>query len=209
MKNVGYQITQRAIDLLFAGTALVLLSPLLLVLAILVRVKLGSPIFFTQVRPGWKEKPFRVYKFRTMVDALDINGNPLPDSERMTKFGKFLRALSLDELPQLWNVLNGSLSLVGPRPLLSRYLGRYTPEQRRRHEVKPGITGWAQINGRNALTWEQKFAYDLWYVEHQSLALNFKILWKTAAKVIKRSDVSAAGHETMPEFFGSQFSETH
>jgi sugar transferase EpsL len=188
------------------GTALIVLlvlSPVLLVLAILTRWKLGSPILFRQMRPGLHGKPFMMYKFRTMSDARDSAGNLLPDEQRMTRFGRFLRSTSLDELPELFNVLKGDMSLVGPRPLLLQYLERYTPEQARRHEVKPGITGWAQINGRNALSWEEKFALDVWYVDHQSLWLDIKILFLTLWKVLKREGITQAGEATMSEFMGT------
>lgn len=187
-----------------AGLAIVLLSPLIAIVAYLVRRNLGSPIFFTQLRPGLGGKPFVMYKFRTMSDARDSEGRLLPDDQRLTRFGQFLRSTSLDELPELWNVIKGEMSLVGPRPLLMKYLELYTPEQARRHEVKPGITGWAQVNGRNALTWEEKFKLDVWYVDNWTLALDLRILWLTLLKVVRRDGISAAGHATMPEFRGSQ-----
>ncbi len=187
-----------------AGLAIVLLSPLIAIVAYLVRRNLGSPIFFTQMRPGLGGKPFVMYKFRTMSDARDSEGKLLPDDQRLTRFGKFLRSTSLDELPELWNVIKGEMSLVGPRPLLMKYLELYTPEQARRHEVKPGITGWAQVNGRNALTWEEKFKLDVWYVDNWTLTLDLRILWLTILKVVRRDGISAAGHATMPEFRGSQ-----
>lgn len=165
--------------------------------------KLGSPVFFRQIRPGFRGKPFQMVKFRTMKDASDASGAPLPDAERMTSFGNFLRSSSLDELPELWNVLKGEMSLVGPRPLLMRYLPLYSPTQARRHDVRPGITGWAQVNGRNSLTWEEKFALDVWYVDHSSLWLDCKILWLTVRKVLVRDDISAVGEATMSEFKGS------
>ncbi|RAR27439.1 sugar transferase [Pseudomonas sp. MDMC224] len=174
------------------------------IVAYLVRRNLGSPIFFTQMRPGLGGKPFVMYKFRTMSDARDSEGKLLPDDQRLTRFGKFLRSTSLDELPELWNVIKGEMSLVGPRPLLMKYLELYTPEQARRHEVKPGITGWAQVNGRNALTWEEKFKLDVWYVDNWTLTLDLRILWLTILKVVRRDGISAAGHATMPEFRGSQ-----
>lgn len=182
---------------------LLLVFPILLVVAALVRVKLGSPIFFRQERPGRGATPFQVVKFRTMLNSTAPDGRLLPDAERLTPFGRFLRAASLDELPQLWNVLSGDLSLVGPRPLLMQYLPRYSPEQARRHDVLPGITGWAQVNGRNAISWEQKFALDVWYVDHWTFWLDLKILVMTAAKVLHRSGISREGHATMPEFMGS------
>lgn len=172
-------------------------------MAIIVKIKMGSPSFFTQTRPGLNGKPFNIYKFRTMTNAIDEEGFLLPEAERLTRFGKWLRATSLDELPELWNVLKGEMSLVGPRPLLMQYLDRYTPEQARRHEVKPGLTGWAQVNGRNAITWEEKFALDVWYVDNCSILLDLKIILMTIIKVIKRQGISADGEATMPEFMGS------
>ena len=188
----------------FSATAfglLVLALPLLL-LALLVRTKLGSPVFFRQTRPGLHGKPFEMVKFRTMTDARDAQGELLPDSERLPPFGHFLRSSSLDELPELWNVLKGEMSLVGPRPLLMEYVPLYSAEQYRRHEVRPGVTGWAQVNGRNAISWEEKFALDVWYVEQQSLALDIKILWLTVKKVLLRDGISAAGEATMAKFTG-------
>lgn len=176
--------------------------PLLAVLVVLVRVKLGSPVLFRQKRPGHRERIFEMTKFRTMTDARDAAGQLLPDAERLTPFGRMLRSTSLDELPELLNVLKGEMSLVGPRPLLVQYLPRYSSEQRRRHEVPPGLTGWAQINGRNAIAWEQKFALDVWYVDHRSLWLDLRILFLTVWKVVNRSGISAAGDATMPEFRG-------
>jgi len=194
---------KRVFDLLLTTIALIIFSPVMLLLVLLVRLKIGSPVFFSQVRPGLNARPFRMFKFRTMTNARDVNGELLADSERLTRFGSFLRSSSLDELPELWNVLKGDMSLVGPRPLLMQYLDRYTPEQARRHEVRPGVTGWAQINGRNAISWEDKFELDVWYVKNQSIWLDIKILWLTVYKVIKRSDISAADNATMPEFMGS------
>ena len=194
---------KRAFDFLVSLAALLLLWPVLLVLAVLVRVKLGRPVLFRQQRPGLHGRPFTMLKFRTMTDARDTEGNLLPDGERLSSFGRSLRSTSLDELPELINVLAGDMSLVGPRPLLMRYLDRYTPEQMRRHEVRPGITGWAQVNGRNAITWEQKFALDIWYVEHQSLRLDLRILWLTVRNVLRREGISQAGEATMEEFFGT------
>ncbi len=196
----------RCLDLLLTIPALVLLSPVLALIALLVRLKLGSPILFRQQRPGLYGKPFTIYKFRTMTDACDALGNPLPDAQRLTSFGRFLRSSSLDELPELFNVLKGKMSLVGPRPLLMQYLERYTPEQIRRHEVKPGITGWAQVNGRNAITWEQKFALDVWYVDHCSLRLDLQIIALTLWKIVKREGISQPGQATMEEFMGSNVS---
>jgi len=174
--------------------------PLLVVLAGLVRLKLGSPVLFRQKRPGHRETIFELVKFRTMTDARDANGDLLPDASRLTPFGKWLRSTSLDELPELINVLKGEMSLVGPRPLLVQYLPRYSPEQRRRHDVPPGLTGWAQINGRNALSWEEKFKLDVWYAEHRSLGLDLRILFRTVWQVVSRQGISAAGDATMPEF---------
>jgi sugar transferase EpsL len=201
----GFQmVVKRMLDLLISAAALVVLSPLLSLTAALVRWKLGKSVLFRQRRPGLHDKPFVLYKFRTMIDARDRNGQFLPDAERLTPFGRFLRSTSLDELPELWNVVRGEMSLVGPRPLLLQYLDRYTPEQARRHEVRPGITGWAQVNGRNALTWEQKFALDVWYVDHMSLALDVKIIALTISKIIKREGISQAGQATAEEFMGQQ-----
>lgn len=195
---------KRSIDLLLSLIALVALSPLLLVLAIVIRLRLGSPVLFRQVRPGFGGKPFQLVKFRTMTDDEDARGVLLPDSKRLPAFGRMLRATSLDELPELWNVLKGDMSLVGPRPLLMEYLDLYTSEQSRRHEVRPGITGWAQVSGRNALSWEDKFALDVWYVDNQSLWLDLKILLMTIMKVVKRDGVSQSGHVTMEPFRGSK-----
>jgi sugar transferase EpsL len=194
---------KRIFDLLIALPALILLSPLLAVLALLVRVKLGAPVFFRQQRPGLHGRAFRMVKFRTMTDARDAQGNLLPDADRLISFGRFLRAASLDELPELWNVVVGDMSLVGPRPLLMQYLDRYTPEQARRHAVRPGVTGWAQVNGRNAISWEQKFAYDVWYVDNLSFWLDLKILGMTVRKIIVREGISQAGQATMEEFMGN------
>jgi lipopolysaccharide/colanic/teichoic acid biosynthesis glycosyltransferase len=196
-------IGKRVFDLLIALPALILLSPVLALLALLVRVKLGAPLFFRQQRPGLHGKPFCMVKFRTMTDARDAQGNLLSDAERLTSLGRFLRSTSLDELPELWNVLTGEMSLVGPRPLLMQYLDRYTPEQARRHEVRPGVTGWAQVNGRNAISWEQKFAYDVWYVDNLSFWLDLKILGLTVRKIIVREGINQAGQATMEEFKGS------
>ena len=186
-----------------AAAALLLLALPLLALTLLVRRKLGRPAFFRQVRPGLHGKPFEMVKFRSMTDARGPDGALLPDADRLTPFGRFLRASSLDELPGLWNVLKGDMSLVGPRPLLVEYLPLYSPEQARRHEVRPGITGWAQVNGRNALGWEEKFALDVWYVDHRSLWLDLKILWLTVKKVLVRDGINAAGEATMARFTGS------
>ena len=181
---------------------MLLLALPLLLLALLVRRKLGSPVLFRQVRPGLHGQPFEMVKFRTMTDARGADGALLPDAVRLTPFGRFLRASSLDELPELWNVLKGEMSLVGPRPLLMEYVPLYSAEQYRRHEVRPGVTGWAQVNGRNAISWEEKFKLDVWYVEHQSLALDIKILWLTVKKVLLRDGISAAGEATMAKFTG-------
>ncbi|MBK9615384.1 MAG: sugar transferase [Uliginosibacterium sp.] len=195
---------KRVFDFVAALMALLLLAPLIVGVALLVRLRLGRPVLFSQPRPGRHGRPFRMYKFRSMNSACDAQGVLLPDAQRLTRFGLWLRASSLDELPGLWSVLRGDMSLVGPRPLLIQYLPRYSSRQARRHEVRPGITGWAQVNGRNAISWEEKFELDVWYVEHQSFWLDLKILWLTAARVWARKDVSAAGHATMPEFMGSE-----
>ena len=194
---------KRAFDIVLALAALVLLAPVLLVVALLVRVLLGSPVLFRQQRPGLGGRPFYILKFRTMTDARDASGALLPDAERLTAFGRFLRSTSLDELPELLNILKGEMSFVGPRPLLMEYLPLYSPEQARRHEVRPGITGWAQVNGRNAITWERKFALDVEYVERQSLLFDLRILAMTAALVLRREGISAQGEATMPRFRGS------
>ena len=199
-RRPGYP--KRLVDVVVAATALLLLSPLLAVVALAVRLKLGSPTFFVQARPGLAGRTFRLVKFRTMLDRLDPHGVPLADSERMTPFGRFLRSTSLDELPELWNVLKGDMSLIGPRPLLVQYLPLYTPFQRRRHEVRPGLTGWAQVNGRNAVDWPERFALDVWYVDHVGLALDMKILLLTVAHVARRHGISAEGEATMPYFQG-------
>lgn len=183
---------------------LILFAPVFLLLAILIRRQMGSPVFFRQTRPGKDGQPFEMLKFRTMRDAIGPDGRPLPDAERMTRLGQKLRSSSLDELPELWNVLKGDMSLVGPRPLLMEYLPLYNEEQSRRHEVKPGVTGWAQINGRNAISWEQKFALDVWYVDSQTLWLDLKVIWLTIWKVLKRDGISAKGEATMPKFVGTE-----
>lgn len=195
---------KRSFDFICALLILLVFSPFILLLMFLIRRNLGSPIFFKQVRPGKDGKPFEMIKFRSMKDARDPNGNLLPDAERLTGFGKKLRASSLDELPELWNVITGDMSLVGPRPLLMDYLPLYDAEQYRRHEVKPGITGWAQINGRNAITWEDKFKLDVWYVDNRTFWLDIKILFLTIKKVIVKEGISADEHVTMPEFKGSK-----
>jgi lipopolysaccharide/colanic/teichoic acid biosynthesis glycosyltransferase len=195
---------KRVFDLVAASLALLLLALPLLALVWLIRSKLGSPVLFRQVRPGLHGRPFTMVKFRTMTDERGPDGALLPDAQRLTPFGRFLRASSLDELPELWNVLKGDMSLVGPRPLLMEYLPLYTPEQARRHEVRPGITGWAQVNGRNAISWADKFALDVWYVDHRSLWLDVQILWRTVRKVLVRDGISAAGEATMSKFTGSK-----
>ncbi len=187
---------KRWLDAAGAFIGLIILSPLLLIVAVLVRLTMGAPVHFTQTRPGLGGRPFTILKFRTM------RRSPGTDAERLTRLGRLLRRFSIDELPELWNVLKGEMSLVGPRPLMMQYLDRYTPEQARRHEIKPGITGWAQVNGRNAITWEQKFAFDVWYVDHQSLWLDVRILALTAWKVLKREGISQQGQATMEEFMG-------
>ena len=196
-------VWKRALDMVCIFLLLPLLLPVMLVIMVLIKVSSAGPVFFRQERIGFLGKRFMCLKFRTMTDARDEKGLPLADAERLTAFGKWLRSSSLDELPELLNVLRGEMSLVGPRPLLMQYLGRYSPEQARRHEAKPGITGWAQINGRNAISWEQKFEFDVWYVDHQSLWLDLKILFLTVKKVFSQSDINAPGQATMPEFMGS------
>jgi lipopolysaccharide/colanic/teichoic acid biosynthesis glycosyltransferase len=198
----GYR-GKRAADLALAIPAVILLCPLIVMTALAVRCTLGSPVLFRQVRPGLGGRPFTLYKFHTMTDQRDAEGRLLPDAKRITPFGRLLRSTSLDELPELFNVLRGEMSLVGPRPLLMQYLERYTPEQARRHEVNPGITGWAQVHGRNAITWEQKFTYDVWYVDHQSVGLDLKILAMTVWRIFTREGIEQPGHATMEEFKGS------
>ncbi|MBL0946736.1 sugar transferase [Brevundimonas sp.] len=193
---------KRLIDVVASAAGLVVLSPVLIVLWILVRRRMGSPALFRQVRPGLHGRPFEMIKFRTMRDAMGPDGRPLPDAERLTDFGRWLRATSLDELPELWNVLKGQMSLVGPRPLLMEYLPLYTPEQARRHDVRPGITGWAQINGRNAVGWDQKFALDTWYVDRHTLWLDVKIIALTLRRIVRRDGISAPGSATMEKFQG-------
>lgn len=195
---------KRMMDVLVSGLALVLMGLPLLMLAAVVRVRLGGPVLFRQVRPGLHGMPFVMIKFRTMTDQRGLDGELLPDTQRLTPFGRFLRSTSLDELPELWNVLRGDMSLVGPRPLLMEYLPLYSPEQARRHEVRPGITGWAQVNGRNALSWDERFKLDIWYVDHRSLWLDLRILWLTVRKVIVREGISAQGEATMPRFTGTK-----
>ena len=193
---------KRLFDMVAAALALLLLAPALALIAWQVRCKLGSPVLFRQVRPGLHGQSFEMVKFRTMTDERGADGVLVPDAQRLTPFGRFLRASSLDELPELWNVLRGEMSLVGPRPLLMEYLPLYTPEQARRHEASPGITGWAQVNGRNAISWDDKFALDVWYVDHRNLWLDVKILWRTVRKVLVRDGISAPGVATMPKFEG-------
>ena len=200
---------KRLMDIVLAGLALVLLSPVVAAIALLVRLKLGRPVLFRQVRPGLHARPFTILKFRTMLDACTAEGEPLPDCERLTPFGRWLRSTSLDELPELWNVVRGDMSLVGPRPLLMEYVPLYSPEQARRHDVRPGITGWAQINGRNALSWDEKFALDRWYVDNHSLWLDLRIIAATAGSVLGRRGISAEGEATMPRFTGAQERDKH
>jgi lipopolysaccharide/colanic/teichoic acid biosynthesis glycosyltransferase len=196
-------LIKRVLDILGAAIGLIVFSPILIVISLMIRRDMGSPVLFRQTRPGRHGKPFQMIKFRTMRDAIDSYGRPLPDAERLTKLGRFLRSSSIDELPELWNVLKGEMSLVGPRPLLMEYLPLYSEEQARRHEVRPGVTGWAQVNGRNAISWDEKFALDLWYVDNRSLWLDLKIIWQTIRKVIKRDGISAAGEATMSKFTGN------
>ncbi len=195
---------KRLLDIIIASIALILLSPLYFFVAYKVKKNLGSPVLFRQVRPGLYGKPFEMIKFRTMRDALDAQGNSLPDSERLTPFGKMLRSSSLDEMPELWNVIKGDMSIVGPRPLLTEYLPLYNTEQAKRHNVRPGMTGHAQVNGRNAIGWEEKFKLDTWYVDNQSTLLDFKIMFKTVHKVLAKDDISAEGEATMTKFTGSK-----
>ena len=201
------RLIKSILDRLVAAIALLIFSPILLSVAIAIYIRMGSPIFFTQPRPGKDGDIFTFYKFRTMTDDHDADGNLLPDEKRLTALGQFLRKTSLDELPQLWNVLKGDMSFVGPRPLLVKYLALYNPGQARRHEVKPGITGWVQVNGRNTLSWEEKFQLDIWYVEHWSLWLDLKILFLTIIKVILREGISQEGYATMPEFTGKRVAD--
>ena len=195
---------KRLLDIIISLAALVLLAPVLIVVAVLVRAKLGSPVIFHQDRPGYREKVFRLCKFRSMTDARGADGELLPDAVRLTRFGKALRATSLDELPELWNILKGDMSLIGPRPLLVKYLPLYNESQRRRHDVKPGLTGWAQVNGRNAITWEQRFEYDVYYVDHISFLMDLKILFQTVAVVLRHSDINSATDATMEAFTGTK-----
>lgn len=195
---------KRLFDIIIASTALIILLPLYAFIAYKVKKNLGSPVLFRQVRPGLHGKPFEMIKFRTMKDAVDEQGNPLPDSERLTPFGQMLRSTSLDEMPELWNVIKGDMSIVGPRPLLMEYLPLYNEEQAKRHNVRPGMTGHAQVNGRNAISWEEKFKLDTWYVENQSTWLDFKIMFKTVHKVLAKDDISAEGEATMTKFTGTK-----
>ncbi|MCP0912457.1 MULTISPECIES: sugar transferase [Acinetobacter] len=200
---------KRLLDIIIASIALILLSPLYAFVAYKVKKNLGSPVLFRQVRPGLHGKPFEMIKFRTMKDAVDEQGKPLPDSERLTPFGQMLRSTSLDEMPELWNVIKGDMSIVGPRPLLMEYLPLYSPEQAKRHNVRPGMTGHAQVNGRNAIGWEEKFKLDTWYVENQSIWLDFKIMFKTVHKVLAKDDISAEGEATMTKFTGTKTDNLH
>jgi lipopolysaccharide/colanic/teichoic acid biosynthesis glycosyltransferase len=195
--------TKRFTDCVIVLFTSIVFLPLILVVAVLVRIRIGSPVLFKQLRPGLRGQAFEMVKFRTMTNECGVDGQPLPDDQRLNPFGLFLRASSMDELPELWNVLKGDMSLVGPRPLLMEYLPLYTPEQARRHDVRPGITGWAQINGRNAISWEDKFALDVWYVDNRSLWLDIRILWLTVLKVFRRDGISAVGQATMKRFTGS------
>lgn len=197
-------LSKRLLDLVVSSLGLVILSPILLFLSILVGIFIGTPVFFHQIRPGYKGRPFYIIKFRTMTDDMDKAGNLLPDSERLTPFGRFLRSLSLDELPELYNILRGDMSLVGPRPLIMQYLSLYSPEQMRRHDCYPGLTGWAQINGRNAIDWPTRFALDVWYVDHRSFWLDIKIILTTIWKVISRENVSQPGQATIEYFTGNK-----
>ncbi|MGD1041778.1 MAG: sugar transferase [Sedimentisphaerales bacterium] len=203
-----HHFVKRLFDIITSAAGLIVISPLLVVLAVLVRLKLGYPILFCQQRPGLGGKTFVIYKFRTMTDQCDASGNLLPDSQRLPAFGRFLRSTSFDELPELLNVLKGDMSIVGPRPLMMRYLSRYTTEQARRHEVKPGITGWAQINGRNAISWEDKFKLDVWYVDNWTLWLDMKIILKSVWMVITREGITQQGRATMDEFIGTRPNDT-
>lgn len=198
---------KRIFDIVFSFLGLIVFFPALVILSVMIRLKLGSPIFFTQVRPGLGGKPFKMVKFRTMRDAVDNDGIPLPDGERMTAFGSMLRSTSLDELPELWNVLKGEMSLVGPRPLLMQYLPLYSVEQNRRHEVRPGVTGWAQINGRNSVSWDEKFKLDTWYVDNQSILLDIKIIILTVKKVLVRDGISQENNATMAPFMGEKVAD--
>ena len=204
IRKIDHQaFVKRVFDLLVAVVGILATTPLMAAIAVSIRSQMGKPIFFKQVRPGHKTRPFVIYKFRTMIESKESGNFLKTDAKRLTDLGRFLRSTSLDELPELFNVLKGEMSLVGPRPLLMQYLKRYTAQQSRRHEVKPGVTGWAQVNGRNAISWEDKFRFDVWYVDHRSLWLDIKIMLKTLAKVLKREGISEKGQETMSEFMGS------
>lgn len=207
MKNLLYAFLKRALDIGFGIIAMLLLSPMLLSLVLIIRKKLGTPVFYTQLRPGLKGRPFKLVKFRTMTDGRNADGTLLPDADRITRLGSILRSTSVDELPELINIMRGEMSLVGPRPLLIRYLPRYTAGQARRHEVKPGLTGWAQVNGRNALSWEEKFKLDVWYVDNWNLWLDLRIIHMTIVKVLRREGISQDGEATVSEFMGSQLPE--
>ncbi len=195
---------KRGLDIVGASLGLMLLSPIILVLVVLIRRRMGAPVLFRQTRPGKDGVPFQMLKFRTMLDAMGSDGSVLSDADRLTPFGRKLRSSSLDELPELWNVLKGDMSLVGPRPLLMEYLPLYSPTQARRHDVRPGVTGWAQINGRNAISWEEKFALDVWYVENRTIWLDLRVIWLTIRKVLARDGINAQGDATMPRFTGSE-----
>jgi len=197
-------IRKRCFDLIFVIPSLLMISPVMAVMAIVIWLSVGRPIFFRQMRPGLWGRPFTISKFRTMTDRRDTSGNLLTDRDRLTAMGRFLRSTSLDELPELFNVIKGEMSIVGPRPLLMQYLDRYTTEEMRRHEVKPGLTGWAQVNGRNAINWDEKFRLDVWYVDHQSILLDLRIIWMTVLKVLKREGISNEGQATMQEFMGTK-----
>jgi sugar transferase EpsL len=199
---------KRLFDIISSAAGLIIFSPLLAVLAVLVRLKIGSPVIFRQQRPGLNGKAFIIYKFRTMTDQCDESGNLLPDEKRLSAFGRFLRSTSFDELPELFNVLKGDMSIVGPRPLMMKYLGRYSPEQARRHEVKPGITGWAQINGRNAISWEDRFKLDVWYVDNRTFWLDIKIIFRSVWMVLARKDITQQDRATMDEFMGTRSNGT-
>ncbi len=200
----GVPLSKRLMDLILTVPGAILISPVILILMLLVRIYHGSPVFFRQLRPGYQANPFYLYKFRTMQNIYDASGDPLPDEDRLTRFGRFLRSSSLDELPEVYNVLRGEMSLVGPRPLLMQYLNRYSKEQARRHDVLPGMTGWAQINGRNAISWQDKFRLDVWYVDNRSLWLDIKILLLTFWKALKREGINQPGHITAEEFMGNE-----
>jgi lipopolysaccharide/colanic/teichoic acid biosynthesis glycosyltransferase len=206
-RNNEEEVIKRSFDILIAGVGLLLTSPVMLMVGLLVRMRLGSPVIFCQQRPGLRGKPFWMYKFRTMTEAQDPNGALLPDEQRLTSLGRFLRTTSLDELPELLNVIKGDMSLVGPRPLLMEYLPLYSAHQNRRHEVRPGITGWAQVNGRNAITWDEKFDLDIWYVDNRSLWIDIKIIFLTFFKIMKREGISQAGQATMEKFHGDHSRE--